>query len=81
MPALELIPEELEESTDAAIPYSVTCVQMRRVVILGRLAVLKCMNTLVNILYSFGEGWGAEKGINEALFEKVEPRHNGGGEP
>lgn len=71
----QLIPEELEETADAAIAHGIVGVKLCGIVVLGWFAVLNCVHTLVDILHAFGKGWGAEQGIDEALFEEVEPRH------
>ena len=75
MPALQLIPEELEKAADTAVANCITCVEVCGIMVLGRFAVLEGMDSLVDVLHPFDEGRGAQQRINKALLEEVEPRH------
>lgn len=77
VPALQLIPEELEEAWQPTAADGVVGVQLRRIVVLGRFAVLQGVHALVDVLHALGEGWGAEEEVDEAFFEEVEEGHGG----
>jgi hypothetical protein len=67
--SFQLFPEEFEESRHAAVSNGFLGIELRRVVVLGRLAVLQGMDSLVNLLDAAGEGRGAQKSFNETTLE------------